>query len=339
MFYIKRGGWFLSAVHQLRNLNRNLFHQNKKDMVKACCVKVGLKKGTWSAEEDQILVSYISRFGHDNWRTLPKKAGLLRCGKSCRFRWLNYLRPDIKRGDYSKEEAEIIDSLHKQLGLLRCGKSCRFRWLNYLRPDIKRGDYSKEEAEIIDSLHKQLGNRWTAIARRLPGRTDNEIKNYWHTHLKKRNKEIQAMTESKQTSAENSASNSNKEEKFQPIKVQMTSEHPEHGLIFPLSSSSNFASDDGYLDKSIKESNEVVVEPFMQLETARELSASNNFQSFPAELYTPEEYSLSNFEDSVIQFPLSSHWLGGYDYLPLQYNTEMSVLFNNYEAGEMPFMI
>ncbi|KAK3159009.1 hypothetical protein QOZ80_2AG0144480 [Eleusine coracana subsp. coracana] len=110
-----------------------------------CCEKVGLKKGPWTAEEDQKLVTFLLSHGHCCWRLVPKLAGLLRCGKSCRLRWTNYLRPDLKRGLLSEEE----------------------------------------EALVID-LHAQLGNRWSKIAARLPGRTDNEIKNHWNTHIKKK---------------------------------------------------------------------------------------------------------------------------------------------------------
>ncbi|XP_077234257.1 transcription factor MYB1-like [Tasmannia lanceolata] len=111
---------------------------------KPCCCKEGLNKGAWTNQEDKSLSDYIKVHGHGRWRTLPKKAGLK-----------------------------------------RCGKSCRLRWLNYLRPDIKRGNITEEEEDLIIRLHKLLGNRWSLIAGRLPGRTDNEIKNYWNTYLRK----------------------------------------------------------------------------------------------------------------------------------------------------------
>lgn len=76
----------------------------------------GLKKGPWTPEEDRILVDYIQKHGHGSWRALPKHAGLNRCGKSCRLRWTNYLRPDIKRGKFSEEEEQLIINLHAVLG-------------------------------------------------------------------------------------------------------------------------------------------------------------------------------------------------------------------------------
>ncbi|CAN1792158.1 Transcription factor Y1 [Linum perenne] len=79
-----------------------------------CCEKIGLKKGRWTAEEDQILTAYIHRNGEGKWRSLPKNAG--KCGKSCRLRWINYLRVDLKRGNITKEEEETIVKLHSSLG-------------------------------------------------------------------------------------------------------------------------------------------------------------------------------------------------------------------------------
>ncbi|KAK2990276.1 hypothetical protein RJ640_014728, partial [Escallonia rubra] len=110
-----------------------------------CCEKVGLNRGRWTAEEDEKLMQYIQANGEGSWRSLPNNAGLL-----------------------------------------RCGKSCRLRWINYLKADLKRGNFTEEEDETIVNLHTSMGNRWSLIASHLPGRTDNEIKNYWNSHLRRK---------------------------------------------------------------------------------------------------------------------------------------------------------
>ncbi|KAE9616838.1 hypothetical protein Lal_00034926 [Lupinus albus] len=85
-------------------------------MVRPCSDKNGIKKGTWTPEEDRKLFAYVTKYGHWNWRQLPKFAGLARCGKSCRLRWKNYLKPGIKRGNYTQEEEETIVKLHAKFG-------------------------------------------------------------------------------------------------------------------------------------------------------------------------------------------------------------------------------
>ncbi|XP_010536928.1 PREDICTED: transcription factor MYB36 [Tarenaya hassleriana] len=129
-----------------------------------CCDKANVKKGPWAPEEDAMLKDYIHNYGTGgNWIALPQK-----------------------------------------IGLKRCGKSCRLRWLNYLRPNIKHGGFSEEEDNIILSLYISIGSRWSIIAAQLPGRTDNDIKNYWNTKLKKK-----LLGRQKQMSPSDSISDSN----------------------------------------------------------------------------------------------------------------------------------
>ncbi|XP_039046756.1 MYB-like transcription factor ODO1 [Hibiscus syriacus] len=83
---------------------------------KPCCDKLGVKKGPWTAEEDKKLINFIATNGQCCWRAVPKLAGLRRCGKSCRLRWTNYLRPDLKRGLLSEDEEQLVIDLHARLG-------------------------------------------------------------------------------------------------------------------------------------------------------------------------------------------------------------------------------
>ncbi|XP_057768374.1 transcription factor MYB36-like [Salvia miltiorrhiza] len=111
-----------------------------------CCDKSKVKRGPWSPQEDSTLRDYVEKHGTaGSWISLPQKAGLK-----------------------------------------RCGKSCRLRWLNYLRPNIKHGGFTHQEDTIILALYHNIGSRWSVIASQLPGRTDNDVKNYWNTKLKKK---------------------------------------------------------------------------------------------------------------------------------------------------------
>ncbi|KAA0057914.1 transcription factor MYB35-like [Cucumis melo var. makuwa] len=113
------------------------------------CDKLNLKRDLWTAEEDAKILAYVSKHGTSNWTSAPKKAGLR-----------------------------------------RCGKSCRLRWTNYLRPDLKHQNFTSQEEELIIRLHAAIGSRWAIIAQQLPGRTDNDVKNYWNTKLRRKLSEM-----------------------------------------------------------------------------------------------------------------------------------------------------
>ncbi|XP_073012112.1 myb-related protein 308-like [Typha latifolia] len=127
----------------------------------SCCNQQKVKRGLWSPEEDEKLIRYITTHGYGSWSEVPEKAGLQ-----------------------------------------RCGKSCRLRWINYLRPDIRRGRFTAEEEKLIISLHAIVGNRWAHIASHLPGRTDNEIKNYWNSWIKKKLRKPNAPSSTSPPNAE-----------------------------------------------------------------------------------------------------------------------------------------
>ncbi|XP_031274133.1 transcription factor MYB108-like [Pistacia vera] len=119
--------------------------------------EMDVRKGPWTVEEDSLLMNYVTIHGEGRWNSVARCAGLKRTGKSCRLRWLNYLRPDVRRGNISLQEQLMILELHS-------------RW----------------------------GNRWSKIAQHLPGRTDNEIKNYWRTRVQKQAKQLKCDVNSKQ---------------------------------------------------------------------------------------------------------------------------------------------
>ncbi|KAG6388281.1 hypothetical protein SASPL_153483 [Salvia splendens] len=155
----------------------------------SCCNQQKVKRGLWSPEEDEKLVQYITTHGYGCWSEVPQKAGLQ-----------------------------------------RCGKSCRLRWINYLRPDIRRGRFTPEEEKMIINLHGAVGNRWAHIASHLPGRTDNEIKNYWNSWIKKK---------IRKSSSNNTKTNPNQDSRFTSPQIHfpylnLSTKSPPQDTLLPL---------------------------------------------------------------------------------------------------------
>ncbi|KAF5732892.1 putative Myb-like HTH transcriptional regulator family protein [Tripterygium wilfordii] len=107
--------------------------------------KEEIRKGPWKAEEDEVLINHVKKYGPRDWSSIRSKGLLQRTGKSCRLRWVNKLRPNLKNG-------------------------CKF---------------STEEERVVIELQAQFGNKWAKIATYLPGRTDNDVKNFWSSRQKR----------------------------------------------------------------------------------------------------------------------------------------------------------
>ncbi|KAJ1390988.1 SANT/Myb domain [Sesbania bispinosa] len=276
-----------------------------------CCDKTQVKRGPWSPQEDLTLIAFIQKHGHENWRALPKQAGLL-----------------------------------------RCGKSCRLRWINYLRPDVKRGNFTAEEEETIIRLHKALGNKWSKIASLLPGRTDNEIKNVWNTHLKKRlavkNSESSADESKLESSITSSSSSSS--ESF------VSNEGPNLAETTPGNECNEQASQVTMTDKIEEDSEKQVSNELIGItEDLKESSTSlcsvesNILNSSQIVVYKPEQQQLASpltylgpydVDNTLEEVDKPNHlveipWESDYDFWKLLDNIE-SFQSNEVQLGEFP---
>ncbi|KAL6215248.1 hypothetical protein ACLB2K_014679 [Fragaria x ananassa] len=171
-----------------------------------CCSKEGVNKGPWTAEEDKTLADHIKAHGDQKWSSIPK-----------------------------------------QTGLRRCGKSCRLRWLNYLRPNIKRGNITQEEEDLIIRLHKLLGNRWSLIAGRIPGRTDNDIKNYWNSYLCKKSVQPE-MSEAAAKNMRLSVDAAKVEDHYHSLDSKVVPESSEGSLLSHYSSTTSTTTEESSSD-------------------------------------------------------------------------------------------
>lgn len=226
------------------------------------------KSGKWTIEEDDLLRKYVDLFGEKQWRKISQHIPG-RTSIQCLHRWSKILRPGLVKGPWTPEEDQKLVAWVESEGpnkwaqaanyiVGRSGKQCRERWFNNLNPDVKKGEWTKEEDELIFELYKKHGSSWSRIAKLVPGRTENSIKNRFYSTLRRLTADRKKSTNIKSCVSDSSATPDNMEEEISKTTADCVGQT--HTLYKLLQESTlteedkEQTEDDGKSDKSIKHS-------------------------------------------------------------------------------------